>query len=187
MELIEIESGCLYAIRYEGEKFDEYNRIFEQFSNLDYVLDFFETYKDNIGQYYVDELGLDREETEAFAQYVVDETIDLEEYIEQLIDNTLDHDLPDLKGHFKLLEGFEAEKMPALKSYGLQRPSLLRIYAIEVDRQCLVIFYGGIKIRHSISECPVLKDNVIQKARQTIEFLKSIGVLTAEDLANLAL
>lgn len=73
-----------------------------------------------------------------------------------------------------------------MKCYGLKKPSMLRIYAIEVDRQCIVIFYGAIKIRHSLKDCPVLKDNVLSKARQTVDFLTSMGVAFAEDLESQA-
>lgn len=186
MELLEIEPNCLYAIRYPDQEFDEYNRIFEDHSNFENVLDFFETYKWEIGNYYVKELGITPDETEAFAQYVVEEAVELEEYFEEMIDNSAIGASPNLKGHFTILEGFENEDTPALKSYGLKRPSLLRVYAIEVDDSCLIIFYSGIKIKLSISECPVLRENVLQKARQVIEFLKQEGATDLDGVKSLA-
>lgn len=186
MDLFEIASGCLYAVKYHGETFDEYNRIFEDHSNLEKVLDFFETNKWKIGQYYVKELGIPADETEAYANIVIEETLELEEHFEYLIDNSLNHTTPDLRGHFKTLEGFENADMPAMKSYGLGDPSLLRVYAIEVDKQCLIIFYSGIKIEHSLSQCPVLKDNVISKAHQVIDFLIENDATDVPNLGKVA-
>ncbi len=186
MDIVEIEKNYLYAVKYDDQEFDEYNRIFEDFTNLELVNEFFEHNKYKIGQYYVNELGYNRNETEAFSQYVINEAIELEEHFENLIDNTIEGNIPDLHGHFTILEGFENEDIPALKSYGLNRPSMLRVYAIEVDSNCLIIFYSGIKIEHSLSECPVLKDNVISKARLVLDFLKANGILDRENVIEIA-
>lgn len=187
MELIEIAPDCLYAVKYPGQQFDEYNRIFEDYGDFEIVHEFFERYKWKIDNFYVRELGIAADETEAFARYVVDEAVELEEHFEDLIDNTLDHKTPNLFGHFKILEGFEKEDMPAMKSYGNGRPSLLRVYAIEIEHNCMVIFYSGIKINRAISDCPVLCDNVIEKARQVIDFLKRNGATDIRGVKSIAL
>lgn len=174
-----------HAVKYENEKFDEYNRIFEDYTDLSKVLHFFEENRWKIGEYYVRELGLSRDEVEAYAQPVIDDAVELEEYFEMLIDNTVEGNTPDLYGHFKMLEGFEGKDMPAMKSYGLNRPSMLRVYAIEMDRRSLIVFYSGIKIEHRLRDCPELKDNVLKKAHQVIDFLKDNGVLTVDDLVDL--
>ncbi len=182
MEIVTIEQNYLYAVKYKDEQQDEYNRIFDYHSDFERVLGFFETNMHKIEDYYVSQLGLERHETEAYAQYVVDETIELEEYFEDLIDNSISDASPNLRGHFKILEGFEGKDFPALKSYGLNRPSLLRVYAIEMLDESLLIFYSGIKITKKIKDCPGLKDNVLQKAHLVISFLKREGIIDAEDL-----
>ena len=185
MEIHVIEPRCLYAVKYDNEKFNEFDRIFEHHGDLNRVLHFFESYKNLISDYYVEKLKFPRHETEAYANYVIHEIEILSEYFDDLIDNTINLETPDLRGHFKILEGFEQHDMPVLKSYGLCSPSMVRVYAIEIDKQSLIIFYSGIKIRKSISECPDLKDNVIQKARKVIDFLRDEGVIDADDIDNL--
>lgn len=182
MEFVIIELNHLYAVKYQDEEFDEYNRIFEDYSNHAKVSRFFELNKWKIGQYYVEELGWSRNETEAYTQRVIEETNKLEDVLEDLIDNSVDSIPPGLSSRFKILEGFEEESMPAMKSYGVGRPSLLRVYAIELNSDQLIIFYSGIKITHKLSDCPILKDNVIQKARRVIDFLKNNNILNVEDL-----
>lgn len=187
MEIVVIEKGFLYAVKYLNAEFDEYNRIFEEFGDLEKVTEFFNLYKWEIDQYYVRELCLNRDEVEAYSQRVVEEAVELEETFENLIDNSIEGKSPALSSHFAILEGFEKERMPAMKSYGLKRPSLLRVYALEIARNCLIIFYSGIKIRKAISDCPVLKDNVLQKARALISFLHENEVLTKKDIDDLAI
>ncbi len=182
MEIVIIQKDCLYAAKYDGETYDEYNRIFEEHGNRELVENFFEIHKWEIGQYYVSELGLSRDEVDAYTQRVVEEAEDFEDYFENLIDNTIDGVSPGISSNFVVLEGFEKEVMPAMKSYGLSRPSMLRVYAIEVSINCLIIFYSGIKIAHSIGESPVLKDNVIPKARRIIAFLEENDITSKEDL-----
>lgn len=185
MEIIIIEKDCLYAVKYPDQEHDEYNRIFEDYGDLEKVEEFFELYKWEIGQYYVTELGWNRDETQAYAQKVIAEAEKLEDKFEDLIDNTIDGINPGLSSEFLVLEGFENKDMPAMKSYGMGRPALLRVYAVEVSRNCLIIFYSGIKIQHEISNCPVLKDNVIQKARQVINFLEENEITCKKDLNDL--
>lgn len=184
MEILRIVNNILYAVKYSGQEYDEYNRIFEDHGDLANVRAFFESYKWEIDDFYVTELSLDREEVEAYSQRLVKEALDLEERLEDLIDNCIDKKIPGLSSHFKLLEGFETEKMPALKGYGLPKISMLRVYAIELARDQLIIFYSGIKIGHKIKDCPILRDNVIQKAKDVISFLKEKGIFSVEDLNN---
>lgn len=186
MKIVTIQDGCLYAVHYDEEEFDEYNRIFEDHGSLPYVLDFFKANWLHIDQYYVNILGWGRNETEAYAARVVEEALQLEEYFETLIDNTEDGLTPDLHSHFITLEGFEKEKNPAMKSYGLKRPSMLRVYAVEVEDKCLIIFYSGIKIGGTLSKCPILKDNVIKRAWRLVNYLKSENVETVDGVRKLA-
>lgn len=182
MKIVVIEKNYLYAVKYDGNDTDEYNRIFDYLTDFEQVLDFFETYKWQINDYYVKQLDLPATETQAYATRLVQDALELEEKFEELIDDSIKIGNSCLRDHFELLEGFEKEDTPALKSYGLDHPSLIRVYAIEVDRRCLIIFYGGIKIRHALSECPILKDNVVQKARDVITYLEKMGVTTTEEL-----
>ena len=182
MEIVIIEKGCLYAVKYPEEKHDEYNRIFEDHTDINKVEAFFELHKWEIGQYYVTELGWSRDETAAYTQKVINEAVELEERFENLIDNTVDGISPDLGSNFNILEGYENKQIPAMKSYGVGRVPMLRVYAVEISSNCLIIFYSGIKIAHKISECPVLKDNVIKKANQVIAFLEENEIYSKDDL-----
>lgn len=102
--------------------------------------------------------------------------------MEDLIDNSIDNKIPYIKSRFITLEGYEDKTHPALKSYGVDRPSMLRVYAVEVDEKSLIIFYSGIKIQHSIQDSPILKDNVLTKANKLIAFLEENDISTTTEL-----
>lgn len=186
MTLLEIQCDVLYAIKYDEEIHDEYNRIFEDLGDFDKVNIFFEKYKWEIDNYYVRKLGIPVTETEVYAVRVIEEAAELEERFEQLIDNSIEGERPDIFDHFKPLEGFETEQFPAMKSYGGSSPSLIRVYAIEIDRRCYIIFYSGIKIKRTIGKSPILRDNVIKRARRVIRFLHKNGVVTSDDVRRLS-
>jgi len=182
MRIITIEKDVIYAVHYPGQEFDEYNRIFEDHQDLQKVTSFFQTYKYRIGQYYVNKLRMRRDEVDGYAQHVIEDANKLEDYFEDLIDNSKAGRHPLLCEHFKPLEGFTDKTTPAFKSYGLADPSMLRVYAVEVNPHCMIIFYSGIKIEHSVADCPVLCDNVVSKADSLIRFLQGEMVENAYDL-----
>lgn len=82
----------------------------------------------------------DVREPEDAARQVLEEAEDLEELIDELCKNTDLGKTPDLDNHFRYLEGkynYVFEYKP-VKSYGVNKPSLLRMYAIRLESNCYV-------------------------------------------------
>lgn len=71
-----------------------------------------------------------------------------------------------------------------MKSYGDGRPSLLRMYAIKMDRNTYLITGGGIKLGATIQESPGLQDHVIQNIDKVRAWLKENGIMDADDMEN---
>ena len=69
-----------------------------------------------------------------------------------------------------------------MKSYGNNRPFLLRIYTIKLQSNCYVITAGGIKLSKTIQDSPDLKDYVIQNMDRVRAWLISNGISDEEDL-----
>ena len=74
-----------------------------------------------------------------------------------------------LDGKYKCLWTLEP-----MKSYGTNRPSLLRLYAIKLGPNCYLIVYGGIKLGDTIQNSPVLKDKVFNKIDNVLNYLKDM-------------
>lgn len=100
MKIVVIEKNYLYAVKYDGNDTDEYNRIFDYLTDFEQVLDFFETYKWQINDYYVKQLDLPATETQAYATRLVQDALELEEKFEELIDDSIKIGNSCLRDHF---------------------------------------------------------------------------------------
>lgn len=91
---------------------------------------------------------------------------------------------PDLDNHFRYLEGkynYVFEYKP-VKSYGVNKPSLLRMYAIRLESNCYVVTGGGIKLSDTIQNSPDLKDHVFRNIDSVRTWLKGNGIVDANDI-----
>lgn len=82
-----------------------------------------------------------------------------------------------LDGKYKCLWTLEP-----MKSYGTNRPSLLRLYAIKLGPNCYLIVYGGIKLGDTIQNSPVLKDKVFNKIDNVLNYLEANGIEDSADI-----
>lgn len=71
-----------------------------------------------------------------------------------------------------------------MKSYGTNRPSLLRIYAIKMDRNTYLITGGGIKLADTIQNSPYLRDHVLNNIDKVRQFLKANGIMDSDDMES---
>ncbi|MBD5292291.1 MAG: hypothetical protein HDS23_03440 [Bacteroides sp.] len=184
MKIIEIEPGILYSVWYDHEIYDEYNRIFESYSDFTYTLDFFNKYNLRINDFYVSATGIPRTDPEGYAEKVVTECLELEERFENLVDNVKDGLTPDFHEEFQWLEGTPGFPLTGLKWGKIDSASMLRIYAVEVESNCLIIVYGGIKISHKLSECPML-ETAVRKVQDLIFYLRQNDATTISDFKDL--
>ncbi len=69
-----------------------------------------------------------------------------------------------------------------MKSYGKEKPSLLRIYAIKLEKNVYLITGGGIKLADTIQNSPGLKDHVLQNIDRVITWLKQQGIAEGSDI-----
>ena len=181
MEIVEIYPPYIYSIHYDDEEECEYERLFELWNDVGYVVNFMIENK----LYLQSSIWKKIPEPEDAARQVLTEAAELEDYFETLNENVKQGKLPDFDSHFKSLNGrkyeFEIERLP-MKSYGLARPSLLRLYAIKLKPNLYIITGGGIKLADSIQNSPDLKDHILQNIDRVREFLKSNYIIDADDL-----
>lgn len=77
------------------------------------------------------------------------------------------------------------QPIAGLKWGAIDSSSMIRIYAAEIESNCIIIVYGGIKIRHQLSESPLLED-AKRKVDNLISYLMKNNILTREDLKLIA-
>lgn len=184
MEIVEIYKDFLYSISFDENDLDEYRRIFREWHNLDFLITFFTEHKDYINSDFWLKAGLNPDEPEKSAFKVIEEADKLEVYIRQLVKNSTENITPDFDEYFRFLGGKYAclWSLEPVKSYGTLHPSLLRLYAIKMDKNCYLIVYGGIKLGKSIQNSPVLKENVFNKIDTVLTFLQQNGIMDVNDI-----
>lgn len=184
MEIVEIYKDWLYSISFDEEDLNEYHRVFRQWHDLDYLINFFSDNKDFITSNFWINAGLDPGNPEKSAERVIEEADNLETYISQLVENCSNGAKPDFDDYFHFLGGKYKclWSLEPVKSYGVNTPSLLRLYAIKLDANCYLIVYGGIKLSDTIQNSPELKDKVFNKIDLVLNFLRSNGIADSDDI-----
>ncbi len=183
MDIISVYPPYIYSIRYDGQTESEYDRLFENWNNVDYVNQFMLEHKEFLQSYIWNKIN----EPEEATRQVLNEAEELELFFDELFNNTQEGLKPDFDEHFTYLNGKYAYllELQPMKSYGTKRPSLLRIYAIKMGQNIYLITDGGIKLADTIQNSPDLKDHVIQNIDRVIAYLKENGILDENDMTTI--
>lgn len=161
---------------------NEFDRLFQLWNDVEFVTQFIHENVDYLKTSYWQDIL----EPEDAARQVLDEAEALEDLFIKLNKNTESNKLPDYDSHFKYLEGkykYELE-WPPMKSYGTTRPSLLRLYAIKMEKNTYLITGGGIKLADTIQGSPDLKDHILQDIDRVRHYLRENGIMDSDDMDN---
>lgn len=184
MKIVEIYQDWLYSISFDEEDLNEYRRVFNEWHDLDYLVDFFTENRELVNTDFWLNAGLKPDNPELSAARVIDEADRLETYIEQIVVNCSKGRKPDFDEYFHFLGGKYKclWSMEPVKSYGTDSPSLLRLYAIRLEANCYHIVCGGIKLGRTIQNSPVLKDKVFNKIDSVLNYLRANGITDGDDI-----
>lgn len=181
MEIIEIYPNHLYAMQYEDGEENEFDRLLDEWNDIEKVVNFMDKNKIYLSNKEIWGAELN---TEDAAKRVRIEAEEMEDLFDILNMNTIKGRKPDFDSHFRELNGkyvYELNYIP-MKSYGVENPSMLRLYAIKLKKNLYIITGGGIKLSDSIQNSPGLKDHVIKNIDRTRQFLKANGINDTEDI-----
>lgn len=174
MEIETIYPPYIFSIKYDGQGVNEFERLLEEWRDLNEVAKFFEENRICLQSDVWSKIG----EPEVAAFQVAEEADELEILFRTLYVNTKKNKQPDFDSHFKFLNGkykFEFEYVP-MKSYGTRMPSFIRMYAIKMDVNKYIITGGGIKLCKTIQESPYLKEHILQDIDRVKSWLKRTGI-----------
>ena len=140
-----IEDGRLWAVKYEGERANCFDLLFEQWYDLNWLKEFFKDNLEDLSSYF--------KITDVYQAVL--ETVDEAAQLEcVMIDISPDANLDTL---FRHLENSRYMEMSLgkekAKGSGLgKRPSWLRIYAIKMEPGVYLVTGGAIKLTALMSE-----------------------------------
>lgn len=180
MEIETIYEPYIFSIHYDGEDECEFYRLFNLWNNVEYVADFL-----TINSSFLKEDVWGKDITpELSTRKLIDEANELISFYDELDNNTRHGKKPDFDSHFHYLDGefkYIHEYVP-MKSYGTNRPSFLRMYAIKLDKNTYLITGGGIKLADTIQNSPDLKNHIIKNIKKVRQFLHNNGILDSDDI-----
>ncbi len=184
MEIREIYKDCLYSIKFDEADTDEYSRVLALWKDLDYLVEFFKANAKEVDQPFWREVGLNPDSPYASAERVASEAIVLAAHIHELAQNAKVGEIPDFEDFFHPLGGKYSyvRELEPHKSYGSFNPSLLRLYAIKLERNVYLVVFGGIKLGRTIQNSPGLKEKVFNRIDNVIAFLKANGIFEGSDI-----
>ncbi len=180
MEIEEIYPPFIYSIRYDGQGQNEFHRLFTEWNDVEAIMTFLEENED----YLKVDIWKSIKRPEQAAVQVLNEAMELEIIFDTLAENAGQGYKPDFDSHFKYLDGqykYVLSYIP-MKSYGMEKPSLLRIYAIKLESNVYLITGGGIKLADTIQRSPGLKEHVLQNIDRVITWLKQQGIAEGSDI-----
>ncbi|QED36705.1 hypothetical protein FK178_02790 [Antarcticibacterium arcticum] len=176
-----VVENALLSVQYNDGNEHEFARVFKQWSDLEYLEDFFETHRADLqSEYYRKIKGLITVE-QAVLQ-TLDEAEDFEYDIKQIAETGKGKDEETLHDYiFHPLHKNDSRILhQESKAYGSEKSSWLRLYAIRIAPNLYVISGGAIKLTKKMQE----RDHTaleLKKLKLVEEHLKTIGFEQADD------
>lgn len=171
-----LENNTLWAVRYDGAKDNALQTLFEQWNDLEWLVDFFLANMSDLTSYF---------KITDINQAIYD-TIDDSHRMQCLIlDISPDADLDHL---FRPLENNRTSEMLLGKEKAKiknrpQHSSWLRIYAIKLEPGCYIITGGAIKLTRTMQErAHTLAE--LNKMEEVRNYLLSEGAIDADGFVD---
>lgn len=178
VDIFVLKEDQLYSVQYEEDKTDIFHKIFNLWTDIEYLEVFFEKHKNKLKQA---RYGF------ATVEEAVDKTVEEADSFQEKIwkATKTEGDLSRLV--FRSLHQHDYSKQHIeQKAYGTEKESWLRIYAICLSHDVYVISGGGIKLTKSMQEMPLLEKE-LRRLNQVSDYLKEMGILEDGDIGYLEL
>lgn len=185
MELVRIITNpkpTLYAIWYDENDTDELTRIFDQWEDPSFILDFFKQHRADLNQF-----GNQRLSIEDASDRTIEDFYELQDTLFELAEAGHENTGEQLQTLFRPLNDLETELYPLQKSKARpNRRSWLRLYALRIAPHLYVITGGAIKLTWRMEEREHTQQEY-QKMNRAIEYLKEEELLDEKDFERLEL
>lgn len=169
MEIITIFADLLYSVKFQKKGVHEFAKVFNTWQNPEVLFDFFENNKKDLEDGYFGKINV-----EDAVLMTIEEADDLQQYLLQI----------GKSGNKKILDIFfkndlhKISKITELipkKAYGTKRRSWLRLYALELSKECYLITGGAIKLTKKMQDRPHTNKE-LKKIEKLVNFLKENGI-----------
>lgn len=154
VDIFAVVEGSLYAVQFEGEEFDEFEKLRQNWQDPEFVHKLFKEYTYN--NYW-------KQSAEDLKEEILEESGKVFDYILSVAKGEKNLALDEI---FKPLNNWEYTFVEYQKHKYKKR--FFRIYAIRIDKNCYVVSGGGIKLVRTMQE-----DKELSKELVKIECLRN--------------
>lgn len=181
VSIFEVRKNKLYAIKFNDKHPDEFRKAFKQWNDVEYLEDFFEENISDLNQEFWHYLTVE----EAVLR-TIEESKDFERYIIKAIKAGGENKECNLNNLvFKPLNKYETQiEYQKSKSYGTERKSWLRIYAIRVCANVFVVTGSAIKLTATMNDREHTF-NELKKMENVVKYLKQNNIIDEDDFGFL--
>jgi len=178
-----IIENSLYAIEYNNTGNDEFNNLFENWSDPEYLDTFFNEHKADLQKDFYNNIPIE----DAIIK-TINEAEKLEHQLIEIAEKSKTSATESLQTLFKPLNNYENTIYPIpeyqkSKIYGSEHKSWLRIYAIRIDENIFIITGGAIKLTKTMNEREHLLDE-LEKLKHVKEFLINEGIIDNDSIVD---
>ena len=175
------EKGGLLAVRYIEGDLDEYERLFENWTNKEWIRKYLERNETWLASDF-----FKSHTKEAIVTAIEKEAVFLDDFFIRVYEEGFGANCSVLQHIFKPLDNREyrlyALQQQKGKATGRRfNTAFLRIYAIRLHENLFIITGGAIKLTQSMSEHPDTLEE-LNKLKKAVAFLRDNGINTSDDL-----
>ena len=175
------EANCLlWAVVYEGNEDNEYDRLFDQWNEVSYLEEFFTNNYADLDTPFWKHMSKDEAVNKTLR-----ETEDFEDMFYEIAHGGVWGEKKTVLDIFKPLvrQDFDTANKKKYKTRPDEKNPFLRLYAVRLEDDTFVITGGSIKLTKDMTGRKHLEDE-LDKLTQVKHYLKSVGISYLEDLTT---
>jgi len=183
MEFVRIfeDEDSLLTVKYDGQDEDEFAKIFKNWTDIEYLNNFFEANETDLKRPYWKGISIEQAIIETRR-----EALKFRGHLKKMSSRTKKERISVFTRLFQPLSYYEPEQSYLIKkkAYGLRKRTWLRLYAIKICDDMFIITGGTIKLTDRMDERPhtVAELSKLQSCR---EYLRGIGVFDDDGMLEL--
>jgi len=183
MEFVRIfdDQDSLLTVKYDGQDEDEFTKIFDQWTDIEYLDNFFTTNEVDLNRPFWEEVTVEQAIIETRR-----EALKFREHLKRISLRPENERISLFKRLFKPLSPAEVD-LPfwnKKKIYGLRKKTWLRLYAIKIGDDMFIVTGGTIKLTDNMEERTHTKDE-LRKLESCRDYLKTLGTSDEESIIEL--
>jgi len=183
MEFVRIFEGedSLLTVKYDGQDEDEFARILNKWTDIEYLDNFFATNESDLKRPHWEGITIEQAIIETRL-----EALKFRGHLKKMSSKTKKERISVFTRLFQPLSYYDPELsyLNKKKVYGLRKKTWLRLYAIKVSDDMFIITGGAIKLTDRMNERPHTLDE-LRKLDTCRQCLKDIGAIYDDGLLEL--